>query len=436
MLKNIPILLIAASAGLIIASPVFALDARSAAVGGSAIANGYGVHGARDNPSSLMRMHRQQKRFHFHSGISVDIQDDAGIIDAAIEEDTLITDIEQEIDLISGREISCDLSGLDTTCLDNTQNLGQLATTVYDILTRADNRPIKATAAADIGIALPNLSFPVAVHYRLSASGSSQTDFASNDLDYVNAFATTLSDGKLTPAEIIGSVPFSFSADGQTLTVEQLEDVLETEAQGSTLVREQFGLSVARSFSVAGLNVDIGVTPKFSALTAAGTNALLAEQFNDNTDSLSRQLKDSEITGNTFTIDVGATTQLRILPLKLSMVARNLIKESLSTREGFIFETTPQLVVGSAFSVGSLTLTSDLAVNEAKVDHLDTQIIAIGADYSRKFFGVRAGISHDNARTANATALALGVSLGPLHIGGRITERQSAQAGAQLAFSF
>jgi len=380
------------------------MDARSAAVGGSAIANGYGVHGALDNPSSLVRLHRQQQRFHMHLGATVDIQDDAGIIDSAIDEDTLLTDLEKEIDSITGQELTCDLSStLDSTCLDNTQKLGELATTVFDIISRADNQPIKAAAAAEFGVALSTWSVPVALYYRVSASGASTTDVATDDLDYVNAFANALSDDKLTLDELISNVPFNISADGQTLSVQQPEDVLESEAQGSVVVREQFGLSLARSFPVAGFNVDVGITPKFSKLTAAGVSADIADQFNDNVDSLTDQLEDSEISENTFTVDLGASTQLQSLPLRLSVVARNMVEESITTAEDIVIETTPQLIVGSAFSIGSR---------------------------------IRAGVSHDNARTADATGLSLGVSLGPLHIGGRLTERQSAQAGAQLAFSF
>jgi len=437
MFKNHSNRFVAASLGLLVASPVLALDARSAAVGGSAIANGYGVHGARDNPSSLMHMHRQQQRFHLHLGASVDIQDNTGLIDTAIEEDTLLTDLEREIDLISGRELSCDFSnGPEAICLDNTKNIGELATTVLDILNRADGQSIKATAAADAGVALSTWSIPVALHYRVSVSGTSNSDVASGDLTYVNAFASTLSDDKLTQAELLSSIPLGFSDDGQTLTARQPEDALETEVKGGILVRQQIGLSMARSFVVAGVNVDIGLTPKFSALSAAGISTPLGEQFTDETDTLSKQLDDSETSENTFTFDAGASMQLTNLPLQLSIVARNLIEESITSQQGFVFDTTPQLIVGSAFSLGSVTLTGDLALNEAKVDSLDTQIVAIGVDYSRKYVGVRAGISHDNARAAKATALALGFSLGPLHIGGRITERLSAQAGAQLAFSF
>jgi len=142
--KHLP-LLVATSLGLLITSPVFALDARTAAVGGSAIANGYGVHGALDNPASLMRPHNRQQRFHMHMGASLDLQDNAGFIDAAIEQDTLFTDIEQEIASFNQSNLTCDENAqLDTTCLVGTQYLSQLSSTVLDILLRADNQPIRA----------------------------------------------------------------------------------------------------------------------------------------------------------------------------------------------------------------------------------------------------------------------------------------------------
>jgi len=165
MLKKHVAPLVAASVSLFVASPVFALDARSAGVGGSAIANGYGAHGARDNPSSLMRFHRQQQRFHFHLGADYSLQDNAGLIDTARNQDTLLTDLEREIDLISGRELSCDISaGSESICLDNTRELGELATTVLDILKKSDEQPIGGTVAVDLGIAVSSWSVPAAFH--------------------------------------------------------------------------------------------------------------------------------------------------------------------------------------------------------------------------------------------------------------------------------
>jgi len=414
-----------------------ALDAQSAARGGSAIANGKGVHGALENPSSLMRMHRAQQGLHLHIGASADIQDDAGFIDTAVEEDTLAQDLENEIDALSARVITCTINDdPNATCLDDTQRMSELAARVSSILTRIDGKPIKATASADFGVGYTKARFPFAVHFKLSAPGSSTTDVAEGDKDYINTFATVLEDDRLTLSELIVNAPFEFSDDGQSVTVSQPEDVLQSDVNGGVLLRQQLGLSMAMSHQLAGFNIDLGVTPKFSKLSATNISTGISDRFNDDTDSLTKQLEDSEAVGNSFNLDIGASTSLQNLPLQLSVVARNMITEKITTKDNFVFETTPQLIVGGAFSFSAITLTADMALNEAKVDNLDTQIFAVGLDFSTKYYGLRAGISHDNARTADATALSLGFSVGPLHIGGRLTDRQSAQASAQLAYSF
>lgn len=430
-------LCIAAGTTLLLSVPALAFDARSAALGGSAIANGTGVHGALENPSSLMRMQRDQQRFHIHLGVSTDIQDDAGLIDAAIDNESLAEDLETEIDAISGRVITCPITSTpETVCLNDTQRLANLSQTVLDIMNRADNKPIKASATADFGVAYTASALPIAMHYRQSVTGRAQSDIVDADLAYVDTFATVLADDVLTFDELTNAVPLTISDDGQTLSVSQPEDELQSDAQSSALIREQMGLSLATSFEIAGLNLDFGVTPKFSELRSSSLNTSIGERFDDEAESLQDQFEANEVIDNSFNIDVGASANLDFMPIRVSVVARNLIKESIKTREDFVFETTPQLIVGGAFQLNSLTLSADLALNEAKLDNLETQIMALGVEFSNPLFALRAGISHDNARTADATALSLGFSLGPLHIGGRITERESAQAGAQLAFSF
>jgi len=431
------ILFLAACTTWLASSPAYAVDARSAALGGSVIANGKGVYGALENPSALMRMKRKQQRFHFNIGASVDIQDDAGIIDTALDNESLPEDLETEIDAITGRLITCPVTSFpETVCLNDTQRLGDLAGTVVDILNRVDNQPINASVTADAGIAYTASAIPIALHYRQSVTGRVQSDIIDADIDYVNSFATVLADDELTFDELTNAVPLTISDDGQTLNVLQPEDALQSDAQSSALIREQVGLSLATSFQVSGLNLDIGVTPKFSELRSLSLTAPLGERFDEAAESLEDQFEDNEVVDNTFNVDVGVSADLSILPLRVSVVARNLLEESVTTRENFVFETTPQLIVGGAFRLGSLTVSGDLALNEAKLDNLESQILAVGVELAKPLFALRAGISHDNARSAETTALSLGFSLGPLHIGGRLTERQSAQAGAQLAFSF
>lgn len=430
-------LLIASGTALLISSPAFALDARSAALGGSAIANGKGVHGALENPSSLMRMKRKQQHFHVHLGISTDIQDDAGFINIALENETLAEDLETEIDAISGRTISCPVTSLpEAVCLNDTARLGNLAGTVLDILNDIDNKPIKATASADFGVAYSASPIPIALHYRQSVTGRVKSDIEESDTQYVNTFATVLSDNQLTFDELTNAVPLTISNDGTTLSVQQPEDTLQSNAESSALIREQLGLSIATTFQIAGLNLDFGITPKFSELRSLSLTTAIGERFNDAAESLQNQFEDNEVIDTSFNVDLGVSADISGLPLRVSVVGRNMIEESVTTKENFVFETTPQLIVGGAFDLGALTLSADLALNEAKLDNLETQIMAVGIELAKPLFGIRAGISHDNARTADATAVSLGLSLGPLHIGGRLTDTQSAQAGVQLAFGF
>lgn len=418
-----------------IASPAIALDARSAALGGSAIANGKGVHGALENPSSLMRMHRDNQAFHIHLGASADIQDDGGYIATAIDEETLPTDIQNEIDALSGSTLSCnETSSPETVCLSDTARLGELSVRVLDILTAVDGQPFNATASADFGVAYSTWSIPIALHYKVTATGAAETSVDTGDKDYVGTFATVLADGELTFDELFSSVPLTISPDGQTLEVVQPEDALQSDVVGSVLTREQLGLSMATSMQIAGINFDFGITPKFAELRAASLTTELNDRFNDASDTFEDQFEANETVATSWNVDVGASANFK--GLTLAAVARNLIKESITTKEDFVFETTPQLVVGGAMKLSRLTLSADIALNEAKIDNLDTQIMAVGVELARPLFGIRAGISHDNARTQDATALSLGISLGPLHIGGRLTEQKSAQAGAQIAFSY
>ena len=85
---------------------------------------------------------------------------------------------------------------------------------------------------------------------------------------------------------------------------------------------------------------------------------------------------------------------------------------------------------------GPLSITGDVALNEAKVDNFETQKIAVGVEFATDLFAIRGGLSHDAARSDDTTALSLGFGLGPVHIGGRLTGTESMEAGAQLSYSF
>ncbi len=420
----------------------YAFDARSAALGGSAIANGKGVHGTLENPSTLMRLKRKGERFHFHAGANVDIRDETGVLDELSDEEDLVDRLDAEIDRLTDVPLTCDAltADADTLCLTDTAELGDLSSRLADIFQNIDGRPLAGSIGGDIGVASTSFGIPFAIHFRTAFTGVARSDIATADLDYVQSVSDALIDNELTFGEVLDSSPLSLDANTGTLEVDTASDELVSEVEGSGLARAQVGISFATSISLIGFDWDIGITPKFSRLTAGNFEENLQDNFDsvddENELSFNERFEENQVEASSTTVDVGVTTSLPILPIRISVVARNMIAETITTNDGFKFETTPQLIVGGAFDLGSLTFSGDVALNEAKVDNLETQVISVGAEYSKRFFALRAGLSHDNSRIEEATSFSLGFGLGPLQVGGRLTDVTQALFGAQITFGF
>ena len=423
------------------ATPALSADARSIALGGSAIANGKGAYGAVENPASLMAMKRRGERFHFQIGFSAQVRDSGNLFDTFDDEDNqnLITDIESEIESLEQTQVSCDpvFGSSDDVCVTGTAELGNLSERLLDILDAVDDETLDAQITADFGGARTQGNYPFAVNLRIQATGAGTQSVADGDRVYVEEFETVLSDNELTLGEAADSSFLQVSALGIPLGIVQPEDVLTSDGQASAVLRTQLGISFATTIKVGNVIADVGITPKFSSLVARSVEASIENQLLDDTESLNNQFDDSEVTESSFTFDVGGSVQLSQLPLRLAAVLRNAAPESVSTLSGFEFETTPQLIVGALYRLNNLSVNADIALNEAEVDNFTTQMAALGLEYGLSFLSLRAGISHDASRPDNATAFSVGAGLGPLNIGGRLgNNSDSLELGAQLSFSF
>ena len=431
--------LISCILGTCLALPVQAFDARSTALGGSTIAHGVGVHGTLENPSTLMRLKRDDQRVHFHFGMSVDIRDNGEIGSTAIDEQDLPTDIEAEIDRLSGQNVTClptatSLPAATDVCLTGTRQLGELSDRVLTIFDQIDGETVGGQVSGDVGLAITTTAIPFAIHLRATVTGTGKPTIDPGDRSYVADFANVLIDDTLTFGDVINS-PALAVIDG-TLGIEQPEDILKSRISGGAIIRKTLGFSLATTIAAGPIDIDLGITPKFSKLHVGSLDSLISEEFGDNNQSLADRFDESEAQASSMTLDLGATAALNIIPIEVAVVVRNLIPESIETQTGFIVETTPQLIVGAAYQMGPITLTTDLALNTAKADNLETQPFAVGVEFATAFLALRAGFSHDRARESNPTALSLGVGLGPLQIGGRLAGKNAAQAGAQVSFSF
>ena len=420
-----------------------ASDARSIALGGAVIANGKGVHGALANPASMMAMQRRGETTHVRFGFSAELRDTNDSIDTVTDSDNnnLISDIEDEINVLSNESVQCNplVDDDDTVCIAGTQRLSDLSSQLLDVANQVDDESLEGFGAIDLGAAFTRSKFPFAVNLRVSAAGIGTADVTDGDLSYISEFATALDEDSLTLGEIRNASFFDVPEDatpGTQLEVDQPEDILESEADGGAVVRVQLGVSLATTIAIGGFAVDVGITPKVSSLTARSLQINVSDEFLDDVPPIEDRFDDSEVTEGSFTMDIGASTQLSKVPLRFAAVVRNVIPESIETNEGFEFETTTQLVLGAAFQRNRVSIMGDIAVNEAKLDGFETQKIGVGVEFGTRLLALRGGIAHDAARSEDQTALTLGFGLGPLDIGGRISSTESLEVGAQLAYSF
>ncbi len=352
--------------GLTTVHNAFALDARSIALGGSAISNGEGVHGALENPASLMTMQNAGKRGAFHIGGSIDLRDSADVVGIVDDNKDLRQDFETEIDQVSGQTLGCDIltATATTVCLTDTAELGDLSARVLDILNQVDGEGVDGQATGDFGLAITSKQIPFAVHLRVMGTALGTPNIAESDKDYTSVIAETLQDGNLTFGEITDNLEYAVNTNGTTLELVSPENTLQSEGDAAAIIRTQLGVSLARTFTLGNRDYDMGITPKVSRYIAGYINVNVADQFDDDTESLADLFNDSEVEGSSVTFDYGISTDLPNQPIRLSAVIQNVIGESINI-DNYSFETTPQLIVGGSYQLGNARFNADLALNEA-----------------------------------------------------------------------
>lgn len=432
-----------ATAGLLLSPGAYAFDARAIALGGSTVANGLGVNGVIDNPASLLVAKREGTRAQFLFGGALDGRDHSDLLDVFLDEDNqdLPDDLASAIDDLSNAVVSADCTGDNfltaadsTICLNNTALVAELSNEAVVILDEISDELVEAVGQGQLGFAVTGTAIPFAFHFTARASISGIGTIDDEDREFASTINDILQDDILTLGEIRDNI--NFNIQGASVSIDEPEDVLVSTGDGTAMTRAQFGFSVGASFELGGTAVDIGITPKFSQLTAFGIEAELSDAFDEAAESFQSQFDDSEARETSFTFDLGASAQLSRVPLRVSAVLRNIVPESINTATGFEFETTPQLLAGVVHHGKRLNFMGSIAFNPADLDGIETQPVALGVEFKTGAFALRGGISTDLGRIDDEVALSAGVKLGPLEIGGRLTGINEGQFGAQLAFGF
>ena len=393
-----------------------------------------------------MHLNRKNRNVHLRFGGAVDFRDPGTLFDSVFEKSDLINDIENATDTLANSPVTCislDISS-DTSCLSGTEELGQDFESLVGEINSVSEQPIELIADARAGFGYTGGVVPFAFHFGFSIVVAGELIASDNDIEYITILQDALIDGELTVGDILDTavaggtqlIDLNSALDG-TLDVADPEDVLTSEFEGTRTDRQQFGVSFGFSIPVAGRSLDIGITPKISSITTFRAEGLIATEFDETTPSIDEDFSNSETTTTTFTADIGGTYSITD-SLAVSSVLRNLITETADTsNDSFKVETTPQLIIGGIYEFSRfLAINADVALNSAERDGVETQPLALGVEFGRGNYSLRGGVSVDNGRTEEETALTLGFGLGPLQVGSRISSLKAIQAGAQLSFSF
>ncbi len=423
-------------------APTVHADARSIALGDSVIAHGIGVGDLASNPALLMRLggagsNPDPKATFVDIGSGFDVRDSGGATGILSDNAFLPENVENSLIALASQDITClggDVDG-DTPCLSDTAGLGRNAERLADALERLDGQSVDTRLFGRLGMARLNgpMRFALAYGTRFVASGTvADTDA---DRDTLTELSEVLSDDTLTLAEAQNTTLLDLDSNQQALNVALPEQFLTSEASGGVLIRHQFSLTLASRYEIGGLPVDIGVTPHVSILQASSLDTRVADLFDDSMIPLDDQFDRNGVEDTAFNADVGLVTQINP-SLSVGLSGRSLASESISTAEGYTFETTPQGFIGGEYSAGLVSVSVSAALNAAMVDNLRSQPLALGLELGNERFAVRTGISADDERLGKTTLLGLGVSLGALELGVRGAGADTLQAQLDISFGF
>jgi len=438
------IVIIVFSVTILYSANASATDARAIALGGSAISLGRGVHGVWSNPATLMHLSRQKDGLHLRLSATADVRDPGEFFESALDNQDIVEEITNNLSMLESNTLACISTDatLESVCIQNTQGIGEDFQNIVSIARTVNQRPFEILAQAQSGIAISNSRIPIAIHFNYGFAAAGEVATTQNDIEYLTLLQEVLIDGELTLGDITNSLIagqqiLSINPNSSNfLEIDQPQDVLTSVFGGTQLERRQIGISLGYEFTLAGKQVDIGITPKFSSLTTKRASNMIAAEFDATTPNITELFRESEVSTTTFTIDAGATYAVND-KFSISLVGRNLIPERADTiLPSFTISTTPQFITGVSFQHGSITYNADAALNTAEQDGVITQPFSVGAELGRGNYSLRIGGSIDTGRITDKAAFNFGFGLGPLQVGARVSSLNAIQAGAQLSYSF
>ncbi|MCI4031494.1 conjugal transfer protein TraF [Dickeya dianthicola] len=275
-----------------------------------------------------------------------------------------------------------------------------------------------ADAAASTAIAVPNAALPFAFTAKAWGVASAKATVTDNDLAYLDSV-------------IAGRTPTT--ADLNSLT---------SRADGAGAIVTEYGISAAKSLTLAGKTVSVGMTPKLQQVYLYNYNVGINNY--SSSDFRNGEFKNSQSGAN---VDLGFAMDLTP-NWTVGLVGQNLMARSIDSKEvnGIkrTFEIRPQATVGTAWTNGTVTLATDVDLTPASgfSGEKKNQYVGIGAELNAwNWAQLRAGY-RANMKDSDKSMITAGVGLSPfnlvhLDLTGMVgTSSNTYGAAAKLSFTF
>lgn len=358
-----------------LATPNAFQDARAMGMGGTGVAAARPAGAGLFNPALLSAPQSEWEDDFALTLPSVNgrLADDQDVVDA-------IDDIQDVIDRL---EVN----------INNQESLPQAqqdAGLLANQLEALGGQTLRADVGAGLQIARPSRSLGWGLHSNGSVRASVQAGIADNDLTQLRLLAQAETQDELESArdQLLDNGQLrNFDSDGRVIA----SAVWET------------GLSFARPFEFGERELVLGITPKWVHMRTFDFRQSVNDFDEDDFDA-----DEFETTGDGFSFDLGASTQLGDQgQWRLAAVVRNVIPlsekavvPSNPTQPQRKLEIDPQGTLGIAHSSSWHTLTLDVDVNEVEGfgPVADRQFVALGGELNLlNWLNLRAGVRHNLA---------------------------------------
>lgn len=438
----IPSLILATSTA--VAAPFNTQEARSMGMGDTGVAHATPAAAPLFNPAMLSHG-RSEKDYDF-SMIIPNISANAIADKDAREGFENIAD-EGYLDEITNSINSFNSAAPGSAQKSAARTLSENTDALFTDLDKLSGKPINTTLSGLVSIAVPNDTFSVAVFANTTTTMEVIPNITDCDKQIMDKFAETanqIANGTSVTSSVSACGNTIYDSSSQAFNTNP-SSLLTSNVTAVAVQINEYGITLAKPFDIAGQKVSFGITPKYQAVTSMFVNPTIS-QLDETSYDIGDELEKSETNDNAFNMDIGVATSFLDEAVTVGLTAKNLISNTYETAQQngqtLSYEIKPQARAGVAWNLPMGLLVAadlDLTKNEAYFTDQATRYLGAGIEWDIfNTLRVRAG-ARSNLENSDDTAFTAGIGLNVLvvhlDLTGQVSENNAA-AALQLGVEF